>query len=326
MAAHSDIPVSSADNRADRIMEMRNKAFRVLYDTVIEVEGATEEQVYSVLCRNLHRLAEGLRATLVSYNSKRNMLKLEAEIRSDAPSCLPGELASAALVEVAPEMMERFTTRQVRSCTKHGRCPVEILRDASFQDSREEEDGICYCLSSIQGNELIALGKVMLSGNEKLKMKDIVDTYMHLAGVILQRVHAVRDLRESEEKYRDVVERANDGIVIIQEGHLAYANPSICSIMGFDLQKIVGRPFWDFLHPDEVDLIKDRHQRRMNGEESAEVYETALQDSHGARTDVELNVGLISYGGKPAELVIVRGHKRTQEGRGGVGADAPTPG
>ena len=52
---------------AEEIFERRNKAFRVLYDTVIEVEGAKDEKIFKILCKNLRRICNGKFAALAIF-------------------------------------------------------------------------------------------------------------------------------------------------------------------------------------------------------------------------------------------------------------------
>jgi AmiR/NasT family two-component response regulator len=54
-----------------------------------------------------------------------------------------------------------------------------------------------------------------------------------------------QELRESEEKYRTLVERANDGIVIIQNGVVKFANQILADMWGGTVDYIVGTPFTD---------------------------------------------------------------------------------
>jgi PAS domain-containing protein len=72
-------------------------------------------------------------------------------------------------------------------------------------------------------------------------------------------------LEESEEKYRHLVERANDGIILIQDAVIQYANPRMAEIMGLDVEKINGYPFVKFLDPSLVSLLEDRYNRRIRG-------------------------------------------------------------
>lgn len=133
---------------------------------------------------------------------------------------------------------------------------------------------------------------------------------------ITERKAAEQALRESEEKYRQVVERANDGITIIQDAILRYANPRSLEILGYTPDEIIGTPMSKHIHPDELPKVIERYQRRMGGEEVESTYETALIDKQGGRVEVELNAGVVTYEGRSADLVLVRDiteRKRTIE-------------
>ncbi len=121
-----------------------------------------------------------------------------------------------------------------------------------------------------------------------------------------QRETAIETLKESEEKYRNLVERASDGIGIAQEGTIHYANTRLAQIGGYTVHEIIGKPFTDFFTPEEVPKVLDRYKRRMAGKKVAPIYETALRHKNGSRVDVEVNAGVITYKGNPADLVLVR--------------------
>ena len=113
-------------------------------------------------------------------------------------------------------------------------------------------------------------------------------------------------LRESEEKYRNLVERANDGIVIIQNKIIKYVNPRLTEMWGGTAEEITGTPFTDYIYPDELPKVIDRYKRRMEGETLTQIYETILLQKDGGKAYVELNADIITYQGKPADLVFVR--------------------
>jgi PAS domain S-box-containing protein len=123
---------------------------------------------------------------------------------------------------------------------------------------------------------------------------------------ITERRHAEKALRDSEEKYRNVVDRANDAICIIQDGIIKMCNPRMAEYWGGSVEEIPGRPFTDFIHPDILFEIVDSYHRRMAGESPPSIFETILMRKDGSRSYGEVNAGIISYEGKPADLVIIR--------------------
>ncbi|MBI5100257.1 MAG: PAS domain S-box protein [Nitrospirae bacterium] len=121
-----------------------------------------------------------------------------------------------------------------------------------------------------------------------------------------ERKRAEDLLRESEEKYRNLVERAHDGIIIVQDGIIAFANAKMAELDGSKPEQLVGSPYTDHVHPSELPRLADIYRRRMAGEMLPGAYETVLLRRDGASVPAELNAGIIVYRGRPADLVIVR--------------------
>ncbi len=133
---------------------------------------------------------------------------------------------------------------------------------------------------------------------------------------IEERREVEKALRESETKYRNLVEKANDGIVILQDGLIMYANPSAVRLSGQEEKDFIGQPFSAYLHPDERSKIEELYRRRLSGEESDNIYETIFLRSDGQGIYAEVNASLTTYLDKPADQVIIRDiseRKRAQE-------------
>jgi PAS domain S-box-containing protein len=112
--------------------------------------------------------------------------------------------------------------------------------------------------------------------------------------------------KESEEKYRTLIDRANDGICVIQDKIIKMCNRYITEFWGGSIEEILGRPFTDFIHPDALSEVLDRYNQRMAGENPPPIYQTIIKRKDGSRFYAELNAGIISYEGKPANLIIIR--------------------
>jgi len=111
---------------------------------------------------------------------------------------------------------------------------------------------------------------------------------------------------ESDEPYRVFVEKALDGILIIQDGLVTYANPRLAEIWGGTVEEILGRSFVDFVVPDQIPFIRERYLMRMRGDPVPSVYEVSLLRKDGRRLEAELNANVIPFRGRAADLVVVR--------------------
>ncbi len=123
---------------------------------------------------------------------------------------------------------------------------------------------------------------------------------------ITERKAAEEALRRSEEKYRNVVERANDGICVVKDACIKYVNPSLVRMMGYSAEEVIDRDFLEYIHPEGRRQVLERYQKRMAGEDVEPVYETVLKGKAGNLVEAELNAGLVFYEGGPADLVIIR--------------------
>jgi PAS domain S-box-containing protein len=123
---------------------------------------------------------------------------------------------------------------------------------------------------------------------------------------ITERKRVEEALRESEKKYSTLVEQSNDGIAIIQDGLIRFANPKILKIYGLTAGETLGKPFLDFVSPEYRGLVVDRYKKRMSGEEVPNIYELEILAKDGSKIPLEINASRIEYQGSPADMVIVR--------------------
>ncbi len=113
-------------------------------------------------------------------------------------------------------------------------------------------------------------------------------------------------LSASEEKYRTLVERANDGIAILHDGKLAFVNERLAKGLGYKVEEMVGSPMTDFIPPDKIGELVERYERRMAGEDVPSIYEIEIARKDGEIRHIEVNAGLITYMDQPADLIIAR--------------------
>jgi len=127
---------------------------------------------------------------------------------------------------------------------------------------------------------------------------------------IQRKISSIRqielDLRESEEKYRNLVERANDGIALVQDSLIKYVNPSLAKMTGYTADELYDTPIIDYIHTDFRSDVLNRYEQRVTGQSVPSIYETKILLKHNRVLEVEVNAAIITYQGKPADLAIIR--------------------
>ncbi len=109
-------------------------------------------------------------------------------------------------------------------------------------------------------------------------------------------------LRDSELRYRSVIENAAEGITVVQDGKLQYANPRLLEMTQVRPEEFTYRPFTDFIHPDDRALVFERYQLRILGEDVPPYYDFRIIGKNGKVIWVQISAVRIIWNGKPATL------------------------
>lgn len=128
--------------------------------------------------------------------------------------------------------------------------------------------------------------------------------HKELAATISELRSKESALKESEEKYRHLVERAHDGVVVIQDGRLEYVNPSVAEITGRDGKELIGVSFGELIPQPLPALFEQPGERSEEGVPCRS--EVELKLPNGAAKQIELTVGRTKLRGRPADLVFLR--------------------
>jgi len=113
-------------------------------------------------------------------------------------------------------------------------------------------------------------------------------------------------LRESEEKYRKLIETATDAIFILQDGQVKFPNPKARELGRAMAVNLKQQSFFEYVAPEDQNMILERHFRRLKGENVPSTYSFRLLRNGGEKFWVEVNAVLITWEGRPATLNFVR--------------------
>jgi two-component system cell cycle sensor histidine kinase/response regulator CckA len=128
------------------------------------------------------------------------------------------------------------------------------------------------------------------------------------AGMILalekeieERRQTEKDLRESEEKFRILVEKAPVGIRIIRDNVIEYANPTAAKIFGYTPGEILGKNLLELVIKEDRPGVSQHLEQQIKGN-STQTYQSRGITREGDILHLEFFGSLIHYRGQPAIL------------------------
>jgi len=127
-----------------------------------------------------------------------------------------------------------------------------------------------------------------------------------IARDITERKKIEETLRESEKKYSTLVEKARDGVVIIQDGICKFVNKAVEQITGYSREDLVGKPLFDKIIAEDKEQVVEQYKLRLENKDVPSVYNVRILGKNGSIKEVEISAALIPYDGRPAVLSIFR--------------------
>ena len=147
----------------------------------------------------------------------------------------------------------------------------------------------------------------------ELKRLRRLNTMLNLSEVERKRTHEA--LIASEERYRQVVENANEGIVVHVDGMIVFANPKASELLGYAPGELLGRPFAEVIHGDDLARVMDAARMYQTGTPGQESLEFRAVARDGGVRWMQARGGAVDWEGRRAALALVSDvteQKRTQ--------------
>jgi PAS domain S-box-containing protein len=141
-------------------------------------------------------------------------------------------------------------------------------------------------------------------------IKDQQGNAQRIVGVtadITARKQAEESLRQSEERYRLLVEHAPDAIFVHDGERVVFINDAGMRLFGAtDRNQIVDRPVVDLVHPDSQDAVRQRMQEILEQNRAVPVLEEKVLRLDGGVVDADVTATPCIYEGKRAVQVMMR--------------------
>ena len=177
---------------------------------------------------------------------------------------------------------------------------VNPAAESLFGYKAEELLGELFGFPLVAG-EATELNIVRRGGETAIAEMRVVETewegktaYLTSLHNITKRQRAEEALRESEERFRSIVENSHDGIMILDDAYrFIYVNGELCRMSGYSREEIIGQDFPNFLDEESKQLVVERYIRRQRGEEVPPRYEFNFVRKDGQKRRVEISSSVL---------------------------------
>jgi len=115
-----------------------------------------------------------------------------------------------------------------------------------------------------------------------------------------------RALKDSEERYRLLVEKILDGIFIAQDDHVRFPNPSMTALVGYTARELDAVPLADLIRPEDRERVLGRYRRILDGENLRGTLAFGALRKGGGEFRAEVRAVPITWEDRPAVLCLMR--------------------
>ena len=183
-----------------------------------------------------------------------------------------------------------------------GMTGIELLE----QVLQSYPDTVCILLTAYSEEKLLmdAINRVRVHGflTKPWDPEAVMSTVKRWETLETRRKAAEEALKKSEEKYRALVDNANEAILVAQDGMLKFANPKAVEMTSYSQEELFSKHFQEFIHPDDRKTVYQRYSKRLVGEEPPQIYPFRIVRKDGNARWVEINAVMITWEGRPATL------------------------
>ncbi len=133
---------------------------------------------------------------------------------------------------------------------------------------------------------------------------------------ITERKLAEKALKDSEERYRILIETSQEAIVVVQGTKLVFSNNTLADLLGYSINEILTINFIEFIYDEDRDLVLTNYKKRLTGGDAPKYYQFRLKKKDGSPIWVEMSGVLYKWNDEPATLnfiIDINERKLTEE-------------
>ncbi len=124
-------------------------------------------------------------------------------------------------------------------------------------------------------------------------------------GVAVENAQLHEKIKESERKYKTLVEDINDGYLVCQNGKIIFTNQAFLAMHGYSREEVLGKELNDFFPSEYIQEVKRIFKDKMKGKSIPDPIEFLRMHKDGTRLPTELKINFVEFDGNPVMIGIL---------------------
>jgi len=274
--------------KKDKALERKNKELEFLNTLATELASLEpHEDMMGFLMKQLKELSGSEFIVYSEYDSNsKNLITRHIEAENKILNSLIKITGNKIINSPAPLIMNDENYQEIvsmvvsikRSLTDISFGAIPKLIDKAFRGVT----GIDHYmgLSFVVAGELYGTSLLGFKKDDQAPSEELMKSFAHIAAVSLRRKKAEKELVESEDRYRVLIENQGEGVAIMDlKEYFVFANPTADEMFGVPAGKLVNRNISEFVSIEELRKIKSETAKRINSEKST--YEITIRTEDG---------------------------------------------
>nr|NQU89562.1 PAS domain S-box protein [Bacteroidota bacterium] len=171
-----------------------------------------------------------------------------------------------------------------------------------------------YIMGMLQNDVFLGEIAVFVRKDGSIGNKNLLETFINQSAIALQKREIEESLRESEEKYRSVVNNSSEGIFIVQNEFCTYANPRVLEATGFSSEEFLRQMISGMIYHEDSEKVMNTYFTPSNGD-SFPAFDFRIIRKDQSIIWVNIHATKIQWNEQPAVLCFLTdiNHKKQAE-------------
>ncbi|WPC43154.1 PAS domain S-box protein [Clostridium sp. JS66] len=140
---------------------------------------------------------------------------------------------------------------------------------------------------------------------------EIIFVVEQLKDITEKRIMA-NTVKESEERYRKIVNLSPEAIAIVVDNRIVLTNHQACKLVGTDYSKIIGESIYKYIESESVKTIRKKIKQILEEKRAKSTSDHKIVRYDQTTVEVEISASYLTYKGRPAIQAVIRNITETK--------------